>query len=202
MADPEKDAAPWLAAARAGSAEALGHVLETCRNYLLLVAERELDPDLRAKGGASDLVQETFLKAHRHFARFQGDSEAALRAWLRRLLLNNLADFGRLYRETDKRRIGREVGLGADSAVGQPAAGLAAPEPSPSQQAMAHEQAQAVQSALDQLPDDYRQVLELRYHEERSFEEIAQVMGRSTNAIHKLWLRAIKRLQQDVEGAS
>jgi RNA polymerase sigma-70 factor (ECF subfamily) len=198
MADPEKDAAPWLAAARAGSAEALGHVLETCRNYLLLIAEREMDQDLRAKGGASDLVQETFLKAHRHFARFQGDSEAELRAWLRRLLLNNLADFGRLYRETDKRSIGREVGLGA----GQPAAELAAPEPSPSRQVMAHEQAQAVQSALDQLPDDYRQVLVLRYHEERSFEEIARVMGRSTNAIHKLWLRAIKRLQQDVEGAS
>jgi DNA-directed RNA polymerase specialized sigma24 family protein len=45
------------------------------------------------------------------------------------------------------------------------------------------------------------EALVLRYYEERSFEEIARVMGRSTNAIHKLWLRAIKPLQQDVEGA-
>ncbi len=201
MADPEKEAAEWLLAARTGSADALGQVLETCRNYLLLVAERELDPNLRAKGGASDLVQETFLKAHRHFARFQGDSEAELRAWLRRLLLNNLADFGRLYRETEKRCLGREVELGTDSAVGQPGAQLAASEPSPSRQLMTQEQSQAVRCALEQLPDDYRQVLVLRYHEERSFEEIARLMGRSTNAIHKLWLRAIKRLQQDVEGS-
>jgi RNA polymerase sigma-70 factor (ECF subfamily) len=199
MGNPEEGATRWFAAARAGSREALGELLETCRAYLLLIAERELDSDLRAKGGASDLVQETFAEAHRHFARFQGDSEADLRAWLRRLLLNNLADFSRRYRETDKRHIGREVGLGADSS-GQPGAHLAANGPSPSEQAVAHEQAQAVQSALDRLPADYRQVLVLRYHEDRPFDEIARVMGRSTNAIHKLWLRAVKRLQQEVGG--
>ena len=57
------DAALRLAAARTGSSEALGQALQACRGYLLLLAERELDPDLRAKGGASDVVQETFLEA-------------------------------------------------------------------------------------------------------------------------------------------
>ena len=52
-----------LVAARRGSREALGNALEACRRYLLAIASRELDPDLRGKGGASDLVQETFLEA-------------------------------------------------------------------------------------------------------------------------------------------
>src|SRR5258708_4517383 len=113
MNEPAEDAVRWLAAARAGSGEALGQALEACRDYLLLVAGRELDPALRAKGGASDLVQETFLEAHRDFGGFHGSSADELRAWLRRLLLNNLADFTRLYRGTAKRDLGQEVALEA-----------------------------------------------------------------------------------------
>src|SRR5437764_1298683 len=109
-ATPE-DNARVLASARSGSAEALGRALETCRGYLLLVAERNLDPVLRAKGGASDLVQETFMEAQRDFAQFQGTTEAELLAGLRRMLLNNVGNFARRYRGTDKRAVGREVGL-------------------------------------------------------------------------------------------
>src|SRR4051794_37421346 len=100
MTGPVKGVADWLPGARAGAPEALGQLLEAWRGYLLVVAQRELDPDLRAKGGASDLVQETFLEAQRDFPRFHGDSEAELLAWLRRLLLNNVANFTRSYRGT------------------------------------------------------------------------------------------------------
>src|SRR5215831_18239186 len=113
MNEPAADAAQWLAAARAGSREALGQVLETFRAYLLLVADRELDPELRAKGGASDLVQDTFLEAQRDFGHFHGSSVEELRAWLRCLLLNNVANFTRHYRQRAKRDIGREISLEA-----------------------------------------------------------------------------------------
>src|SRR5260370_27853733 len=97
----------WLTSARAGSREALGQALDCCRNYLLKVAQRELDPDLRAKGGASDLVQETFLEAQRDFAQFQGSSEVELRAWLSRLLVNNVCNFSRRLREPPQRPLPR-----------------------------------------------------------------------------------------------
>jgi RNA polymerase sigma-70 factor (ECF subfamily) len=194
------EAARWLAAARAGSPEALGQLLEECRDYLLLVADRELDPALRAKGGASDLVQETFLDAQRDFPRFHGDSETELLAWLRRLLRNNLVSFTRLYRETKKRHVGHEVRLGGDDSARAAGEGLAAEDPSPSRQAMAHENSQAIQQALARLPEDYHRVLLLRYQEELSFEEIGQRMGRTANGARKLWLRAIKRLQEETEG--
>jgi RNA polymerase sigma-70 factor (ECF subfamily) len=45
-----------IRSARAGSAEALGKILETCRLYLMVIANAELDPELQAKFAASDLV--------------------------------------------------------------------------------------------------------------------------------------------------
>ena len=63
-----------LAAAHSGSSAALGEVLESCRNYLLLVADMALKQGSQAKLGASDIVQETFLEAQRIFDRFEGRS--------------------------------------------------------------------------------------------------------------------------------
>ena len=194
------DASQWLPAARQGSREALGQALEACRNYLLLVANKELDAELQAKGGASDLVQQTFLEAQRDFARFQGNSEDELLAWLRRLLLNNLGDFTRRYRDTGKRAAGREIPLPGDSSAWT-ASDLAGDTPSPSGLAMAHEQDEALQRAMARLPENYRQVLIWRYQEERSFEEIGQMLQRSANAAQKLWLRAVDRLRQELESS-
>src|SRR5580693_6799042 len=98
MTAPTGDVGQLLAAARTGSSEALGEALQAYRAYLLLIAQQELDPELRAKGGASDLVQETFIDAQRLLGRFEGTTEGAWAAWLRELLLNNLTDFERRFR--------------------------------------------------------------------------------------------------------
>src|SRR5262249_24779574 len=156
---------------------------------LLLVAGRELPADLRAKGGASDLVQQTFLEAQRDFARFQGHSEGELLAWLRQVLLHKLAHFvSRYYAE--KRRVALEVPLTADDSLPASPREPSADTPSPSGRAMAREQQEALARALERLPEDYRRVIRLRYEEERSFGEIAGLMGRSENAVRKLWARA------------
>jgi len=164
---------------------------------VLRIAEQELDPALRTKAGASDLVQETFLEAQRDFAHFRGTSEGELRAWLRQMLLCNLANFARRYRGTAKRDLGREVPL---EPAGSQAAGdgPAADTPSPGGQAVAHERAEAVRQALQRLPEDYRQVLLWHYQEQRSFEEIAGLLGRTANAARKLFARALERFQQEM----
>jgi RNA polymerase sigma-70 factor, ECF subfamily len=199
MGDIAGGFAERLATARAGSGDALGGLFESFRGYLLMVADGELGADLRSKGGASDLVQETFLEAHKDFAGFRGASEPELRAWLRCLLLNNLGNFARRYREAEKRRIGREVPLGDG---GSSAGGCPEPlgdVPTPSWTAVKAEEAQALLRALGRLPEDYRRVLTLRHQEGRSFAEIAAAMGRSANAVHKLWARAVEQLQQELE---
>jgi RNA polymerase sigma-70 factor, ECF subfamily len=188
-----------LATARAGSTEALGEALLACQDYLLIVAQNELDPDLRSKGSASDLVSETFLEAHRDFAQFHGASTGELRAWLRQLLLNNVANFTRRYRATGKREVGREVSVHGVSSSYMPAAGLAARDGTPSGVAAGHEQSASLLSALEQLPADYCRVIVLRYHEQLPFEEIAKRMNRSANAVRIIWSRAVRLLRQLME---
>ncbi len=201
MGEPSDAAGHGLSAARAGSKEAIGVALEACRGYLLGIAERELDTDLRAKGGASDLVQDTFLEAQRDFAGFRGETEADLLAWLRRLLLNNLANFARNYRQTAKRRLEREVRLPAGDESQAGASQFAAATPSPSARAQTGEEVAALHAALDRLPDDYRQIVMLRYIDGLTFDEIAGRMGRSPAALRKLWSRAVERMQAEMESS-
>ncbi len=201
MTHPANDADGQLAAARAGSREALGGVLEDCRRYLLAIAERQLDPELRAKGGASDLVQETFLEAQRDFARFEGASPDELRAWLRQVLLNNVGAFTRRFVATSKRAVAREVAFRADGSSVGAADLLAGSSVSPSALAIEHEQAAALRLALARLPDEYRRVVVLRFEDGLSFEEIGRLTGRSPDAARKIWARAMERLRQEWEGA-
>jgi RNA polymerase sigma-70 factor (ECF subfamily) len=200
MPGPAKDGVEQLSAARAGSVQALGQALEACRGYLLLIAQRELDPGLQAKGGASDLVQETLMDALRDFARFHGQTEAELRTWLRQLLLHNLVDFARHFREAHKRQIDREVPLDAGDSSAELGGKLQINAPSPSGQAIEDEQYRAIERALLRLPEDYQFVLKLRFEEDLSFEEIGRVMTLTPNAARKLWARACKRLQRESEG--
>jgi RNA polymerase sigma-70 factor (ECF subfamily) len=188
--------ARWLEAARGGSAEALGRLLEGCRRYLLLVANRQLGPELQAKGGASDLVQETFLNAQQHFDGFHGHTEGELLAWLRCILLNQLANFARRYQGTGKRRADREVSIDTDSAADGLREHLRTDSISPSGHARRHEQAELLEQALARLPEVVRQVIRWRHQEQMSFEEIGMHLNRSPEAARKLWARAIQQLRQ------
>src|SRR5262249_22604031 len=142
-----------------------------------------------------------FLEAQRDFGGFRGTSEAELRAWLSRLLLNNVGNFARHYRGTDKRDIGREILLQPPDSSGPAAHDPAADTPSPSGPAMENEQAAALQRALARLPEEYRQAVVMRYQEGRSFEEIGRLLNRSPDAARKLWTRAMERLRQEWEGS-
>jgi len=196
---PKREIGPFLPAARAGSRSALGQMLEASRHYLLWVARREMDPALQTKGGASDLVQETFLEAHRDFGRFQGETEADFLAWLRRLLLNNLYNFSRRYRETGKRSLEHEVSLNHAQGDESKPTELAAATDSPCEAAMDQELAAVVQAALERLPPDYRQVIALWQEEGRTFQDIGAQMQRSANAARMLWVRAIQHLQEELD---
>lgn len=153
---------------------------------------------LRMTGEASaaeDLVQETFLKAHREFHQFAGSTEPELVAWLRKILVNTLANQakhhtaqGRDYR----RQQSLEALLDRSSLAVQRA--LARPISSPSAQAVRREQAVLLADALEHLPAHYREVFILRNLEHLPFPTIAQRMGRSLDAVQVLWKRAMDRL--------
>lgn len=189
-----------ILAAKAGSTETLGQLLDACRGYLLLIANAELDPGLRGKGGASDLVQETFLEAQQKFIKFRGESQGELLAWLRQILLSHLANFARSYRQTHKRQITSEVPLGVSnngSRLGSNS--LKHRELSPSWCAISREETEILESVLEKLDQDERTIILLVHREHLTFTEAGRRMNRSADSARRLWSRAVERLAREVE---
>jgi len=184
--------------AHSGSAETLGKILEACRPYLLLIANTELDDDLQAKAGASDLVQQTFLEAQRDFGRFKGTTETELHAWLRQILRNNLANFRRDYRKLAKRKVARETSLHSGETGPSILKDLPSKDDSPSIHLLRQEQEEMLQRVLNRLPENYRQAIVLRQREQCSFEVIGERLNCSAEAARKLWMRGLERLQEEL----
>jgi RNA polymerase sigma-70 factor, ECF subfamily len=195
--DPEQ----LLAEARGGCGESLGRALELSRTYLTLLARTQIDLHLQGRVDASDVVQETFLDAYRDFDHFRGSSPGEWAAWLRKILLYNLARVVQRQVVAQKRSARREVSLDQHVAVmdrssGRIEAALIGRSSSPSNQAQRSECAARVADQLARLSSDYREVLVLRNLEGLPFPEVARRMGRSAGAVRILWVRAVDQLRQ------
>lgn len=187
-----------LAEARQGNPVALGQLLERYRNYLLLLARWQIGRRLQRKVDEADVVQETFLEAHRSIQRFRGQTEAELVAWLREILSLRLAMQIRHYFGTQRRDADREQELAVELEESSRMLNQAfvASGTSPSQGAVRREQAVVLADALEHLSDAHRQVLMLRHLDGLSFPEIAERMNRSVDAVEKLWARALIQLRR------
>ena len=189
---------PLIRAAQGGCAESLGRLLDAYRPFLIAIARESLDKELQAKASPSDLVQQTFVEAQRDIAQASLRNGEDLRAWLRRMLLNNIADFRQSYRRA-KRAIRREQvnaeHLSKDLLLNLAPADLT----SPSQDAARREEQHRVEMALARLPQEYRQVILWRNREHLPIAVIARRLDRSTDAVRLLWCRAVQRLKKEVE---
>lgn len=186
-------ASELLARARAGNADDVNRLYEASRSWLTVIARARLEQWLRARVDPSDLVQQTLLEAHRDFGAFAGRTEGEWLAWLRQILLRNAADYVRRFRTA--KRGATELPL-AEEVRGAPCSGLFLDGgPSPSEQAVCHEEALRLAQAITSLPDDYQEVIQLRHFQRLAFDEVAQRMGRSRPAVQMLWLRALRRLK-------
>src|SRR5262249_52072720 len=131
-----------LVLARTGDCPSRGKLLELYRNYLSLLARLQIGRRLRGKVDAADLVQETFLEAHRNWGRFRGTTEAGLTSWLRQIPAARTADLIRRYLGSLRRdvRLERELVAELDQSSRNLDGGLLAKQSSPSQQVARREQ--------------------------------------------------------------
>jgi RNA polymerase sigma-70 factor (ECF subfamily) len=192
---------------RDGDLAALGRLLDTYRNYLTLLARLHIGQQLQGKISASDVVQETFLQAHRSIGQFRGSIETELLARLRSIHASKLANLMRHDLGTQQRNLQRERRLEGDldrssSAL---AAVLARSDSSPSQRAMQHKQSVILADALEQLPDDHRQVILLHQVQGLNMNEVSRRLGTSRFEVENLWMRALgalRRAKGDIQHAS
>ncbi|MGH7135986.1 MAG: sigma-70 family RNA polymerase sigma factor, partial [Pirellulales bacterium] len=190
-----------LSKALDGSDLARGELLEGYRTYLELLARVELGRRLQTKVDAADVVQETFLEAHRNFGLFRGRSEPEFAAWLRQILAGRVCNLLRHYLGTKGRDVRREQAwnINLDQSSQAIDRGFFALQSTPSQHVAQREQGLLLAEALSRLPDDYREVVVLRHFEELTFPEVAARMRRSVDSVQKLWVRALATLKQSMQ---
>ena len=95
------------------------------RPYLVVLAEAHLRPRLRKKLDASDLVQDTLLRAWQGWSDFRGDTEAERIAWLQTILGHVLDDAIRAFRYAEAGFDPGKVARGRDGAIIVPRAEFA-----------------------------------------------------------------------------
>jgi RNA polymerase sigma-70 factor (ECF subfamily) len=159
----------------AGDAGAFRVIFERYAPLLLRAMLREL----YVREEANDLVQQTFLQLHR--ARRDFDSRQKLKPWIFTIAMNLKREYFRRKKRRPERSL--EASSGPEPAIG----------------ARGAEQVEARRSltrALQDLPADQRQVIELHWFDELEFPEVAQVVGASVSAVKVRAHRGYVRLRQ------
>ena len=166
------------------------------RGYIKVLAECYLGAKYRTKLDASDLAQETLLKAWKDREQLRGKSDGEIAAWLRSILAHTLANATR-----DLQRKKRDIDLerSIDEVLEESSAFLkdfiAAKIPSPSHHARQAEALGKLAEALEDLPASQREAVLLRHAGGLSLAEIAERTGKSTGAVSVLVHRGVRRLR-------
>ena len=164
-------------------------VVETHRPQIfrfLLSSTRDVDL-------AETLTQECFLKAHRNWAGFRGESTAM--TWLMRIAINLQKDHWRNRRMQFWRHT-RTNSVDLDEA----SEWLPSGERSVEQQLLAKEQVKRVWKAVEDLSERQRSIFLLRYVEEQDLGEIAQVTGLSEGTVKAHLSRAVGKVRAELGG--
>jgi len=177
-----------VARAQAGERPAFDRLFALVAERLALFVRLHTGARLAAQVEVVDVLQETYLQAWRSLETFEFRGERALLAWLCRIAENRLRDLaqnlGAVKRGAGRERIEFEhvLELARESATG------------PVTAAARGEARERLSDALDRLKDDEREVLLLRYFQERELEDIAGRVSLSVSAVRRLLGRAVERL--------
>ena len=180
-------------------AEIEGQEFERFRSYLRFLARVQLDQRLKSKIDPSDIVQQSLMKAYVARGQFRGTTEGERAAWLRGILIHELAHTLRKFHR-EKRDISREqtVQEAVEASSARLEMWLAADHPSPSQDAVRVERMLLVATAIDRLPFDQQEAVILRYWQGLKLSEIAEQLKRTTGSVAGLIQRGLKALRNEL----
>jgi RNA polymerase sigma-70 factor (ECF subfamily) len=185
---PQQDAQKWS--------------LEEYRAYLRILARLRLSPELRLLLDSSDVVQQTMLKAWENREQFRGQASGEYRAWLRRILANEVYDRAKKDGLLDGKSAHK---LSLERALEQSGARLdeilALDSEAPPARAIKREHLVRLESAFEQLPNNQRLAVELHKIQGLSVAETARHMGVSKPAVAGLYARALNTLRKLLQEA-
>lgn len=176
----------WVNAAIDGDQDAFAEIVYTFQDAVYNLCYRMLGNAAEAE----DAAQEAFLKAYMNLTRY--DQGRSFKTWVLSIASNHCIDRIR------KRKM---VLMSIDEPT-TATLSLSSDEPQPEQMAMMNERSQQVQDLIDQLPEDYRLAVVLRYWYDYSYAEIADQMDTSESAIKSRLFRARKMLAEYADDTS
>ena len=148
---------------------------------------------VKNKQDAMDIVQDGFVKVHRHIGKFQGSS--SFYTWLYRIIMNLAIDHVRRRKNAKGVEYDDRVGREADEIAGD---GTLLPrilDANPGKTVIRRELLAKIQEALEELPEYHRAVIVLREIEGLSYEEMSQVLGVPKGTIMSRLFHARKKMQ-------
>ena len=172
---------------REGDTAAAQALFDRHARSLRAQVRRKLPNELRAKVGDSDVIQEAYLAAFLQLPQFENRGDGSFARWVRGILAHKLLDEVRRHADAQKRAARRETRI----RTRDERPGLAAREDSPSADMIREERSAALRAERARLPDDYRTILRLVHDEGLSLADAGARMGRSADAVRKLYGRAL-----------
>jgi RNA polymerase sigma-70 factor (ECF subfamily) len=166
---------------KAGDERAFEELVEQYRERIYRVAWRILRND----EGAEDAAQEAFIKVFRNIGRFEGRS--SLYTWMYRITVN--IALNKLKRDKFRRMLPLGDMIRRDPR----------PFANPERIALGGEVAERIEEAVQTLPDKQRAVFTLRFYEELSHKEIAEIVGCSEGTSKANYFHAIRKLRKLLE---
>jgi RNA polymerase sigma-70 factor (ECF subfamily) len=166
-------------------------VIKYQRRVERLIGRMVRDVDL-----VEDIAQETFIRAYRALHQFRGDAQ--FYTWLYRIAVNTAKKFLlELKRDLTVSQTSLERNDDDDETF-RPKSEPSTDE-SPESVLAAKEIGQAVNAALDALPDDLRQAITLREMDGLSYEDIAEVMNCPIGTVRSRIFRAREAVSAKVK---
>jgi RNA polymerase sigma-70 factor (ECF subfamily) len=148
---------------------------------------------LRNRADAEEIVQDTFIRAHRGLARFRGDSSLA--TWLHRIAVNLARNrYWYFFRRRRHATLSLDCPLGDDSEATFTEL-VASADPDPARTATTEEFAQLVETCMERLDPRHREILTLRNLLHRSYDEIAAALGINVGTVKSRIARARENLR-------
>jgi RNA polymerase sigma-70 factor, ECF subfamily len=194
-----------LARAGVGDPGALGDLFERHRPRLERLVRFRLDPRVRARIGASDVLQETYIELSRRIAEYLKGPTMPFYLWLRFLAVQKVLMLHRQHLGVKARSAGREVLLddvGPRLSSAQIAGRFLDQKTTPTQAVLRAEMKAILEEALERMGPMDREILALRHFEQLANAEVARVLGIEEDAASKRYLRALRRLRGLLAGAA
>lgn len=194
---PEALVRRWLTRDPAAVAE----LVELYRPQLRAFIENQLGQQLRRKVEPDDVFQEAFAEALRSLPSAELAGREPFR-WLCMIAEHRIVDLHRHFFAAQKRDAGRERELGGHGTESEPAGLinlLVASMTTPSAAFSRNVREERLHDALNQLPDDQREVLKLRYVDSLPTKVIAEQLNKSDVSIRVMLTRSLKKLQTLLE---